>query len=159
MVTILSLRRCFQHPELHFQLCDLRLKLFNNGSNLLLRESLVNVLRTVDVPRFDLEQNGPFDFTRIGRITQPVEQRRIVFHNTSFAPELNAPAANIVHQEDERSGVLRQIAERDVLAIAAKVGKAQSLLIPGSTKALPANLFNKTNPVEHPDMMQPKVHQ
>ena len=56
-------------------------------------------------------------------------------------------------------GVLRQITKRDVLAIAAEVGKAQSLLIPGSTKALPANLFNKTNPVEHPEMMQPKVHQ
>ena len=49
-----------------FEFCDLRLKLLNDGSNLLLWESLMDVLRAVDVPRLDLEQNGPFDFDWVG---------------------------------------------------------------------------------------------
>ena len=119
----------------------------------------MDVLGAVHIPRLDLEQNGPLDLPGTGRITQPVEQGRIVINHAGVAPELDASATGEIHQKDERPGVLRQITKRDVLAIAAEVGKAQSLLIPGSTNALPANLFNKTNPVEHHDMMQPKVHQ
>ena len=35
----------------------------------------------------------------------------------------------VVHQEDERLRVLREVAERDVLAVAAEVGEAERVLV------------------------------
>ena len=42
----------------------------------------------------------------------------------------------VVHQEQERPVVLRQVAERDVLAVAAVIGKAERPLVDRAEEAL-----------------------
>lgn len=68
------------------QLRNLRLKLFNDRNNLLLRKSFVDVLRAVDVPRFDLKQNHPFDLARVGRESRSLSTHRIVFQQHELCP-------------------------------------------------------------------------
>ena len=48
-----------EQTKLMFQLLDSVLKWLDDGSDLLLREPLVNVLRAVHVPRLDFEQDFP----------------------------------------------------------------------------------------------------
>ena len=54
---VLSLLHRLLHLEFRFQFCDLRLKLFNDGSDLLLQKSLVDMLRAVDVVVLVLKAN------------------------------------------------------------------------------------------------------
>lgn len=58
-----------------------------------------------------------------------LSKRGSSFTTRALPQSLMGVGCDVIHQEDERLGVLRQIAERDVLPIAAKVGKAQSLVI------------------------------
>ena len=46
-----------------------------------------------------------------------------------MAPDLDTTTTGIFHQENERPGILRKISQRDVLPIAAEVGKAQRFLV------------------------------
>ena len=111
------------------------LKLFDHGLNLLLGKSLLDVLGTVDVPGFDGEDDGPLDLARIVRVTQPLQQLGIILDHPGGAPQLDPLLVGVVHQEDERFGVLRQVAERDVLAVAAEVGEAPASCRPAPSES------------------------
>ena len=85
----------------------------------------MDVLGAVDVPGFDGEDDGPLDLARIVRVAQPLQQLGVVLDHPGSAPQLDPLLVGVVHQEEERPGVLRQVAERDVLAVAAEVGEGQ----------------------------------
>jgi len=121
--------------EFRFQVRDPLLELLDQRGDLPLRKSLVDMLRAVHVPRFELKQNGSFHFAGVRGIAEPFFQRRIAFDDRRLAPEFHALAVRVVHQEDEGLRVFRQIAERNVLAVAAEVGEAERLLVDDAEKA------------------------
>ena len=121
--------------QLRLQLADAALKLLDHGLDFSLRKPLVDVLGTVDVPRFDGEDDGPLDLARIVRVTQAIQQLGVILDHPGGAPQLDPLLVGVIHQEDERLRVLRQVAERDVLAVAAEVGEGQRLVVQHLQKA------------------------
>jgi len=79
----------------------------DDGADLSLGVARVDVLGAVDVPGFDGEDDGPLDLARIVRVTELIEESGIVLDNPGGAPQLDPLLVGIVHQEDERLGVLR----------------------------------------------------
>ena len=67
---------------------------------------------------------------------QRLRQRRVVIDDARLAPDLDAAAVRIVHHEDMRLRVLREIALRDVLPVAAVVGERDRVLVEDFDKAL-----------------------
>ena len=60
----------------------------------------------------------------------------IVFNHTRAAPKLDALTSRRVKQEQKRAIVFRQVGERDVLPVAAVVGKAERLVVDNFNKSL-----------------------
>ena len=54
---------------------------------------------------------------------------RIAVDHPRVSPQFDAAAGGVVDQEQESAGILRQIAERDVLLVAAVVGEGQRRLV------------------------------
>ena len=112
--------------DFRFQFGDPLLQLLDHRGDLPLRKPLVDVLLAIHVPRLDREQNRPLDFAGIRRIAELLQQVRIVLNHARRAPELDPLAVGVIHQEDKRLRILGQIAERDVLPVAAEVGERQA---------------------------------
>lgn len=89
----------------------------------------MNVLWAVHVPGLDGEQDRSFDAAWKLRILQSFKQFRIVFHNSSRTPEFDTTAVDVIHQEDKRLGIIRQVSQRDVLSVASKVGESDDGLV------------------------------
>ena len=86
-------------------------------------EFLRDVLRAIGVPRRDPEQDDLLGPRLVALRHQRFRQRRIVFHHARLAPDLHAAAMRIIHHENMRLRILRQIALRDVLPVAAVIGE------------------------------------
>ena len=91
------------------------------------------MLRAVGVPGLDPEQDrlvgrGP-SASGIGWRQQALDERGIVVDHLGRAPQLDATAVGVVDQEQEGAAIVLQIAQRDVLPVAAQIGKAQRPLV------------------------------
>ena len=115
--------------DFRFKLGDALSKLLDRWRELALGVARRDVLVAVHVPGFDLEDDRPLDFAGILRVAKLVEQFRIVVDNLGRAPELDALAIRVVHQEDKRFGIFRKVAEGDVLSIAAEVGEGERFFV------------------------------
>ncbi len=62
------------------------------------------MLGAVDVPGLDLEDDGALRLCLVSGIGQASEQLGIVLHHPRPAPQLDALAAGVVHQEDGGAG-------------------------------------------------------
>ena len=112
-----------------FQFGDPGLEFLDHRGDLPLREPLVDVLRAVHVPRLDREQDRPLHLAGVRRVAELLQQGRVPLDHAGGAPHLHPPAVRVVHQEEERLRVLGQVAQRDVLAVAAEVGEAERVLV------------------------------
>ena len=74
----------------------------------------------------------------VSRRQQALDEIGVVLHHLGRAPDLDAAAVGVVDQEQEGAAVLLQIAERDVLPVAAQIGKAQRPLVQDLEEALRA---------------------
>ena len=101
-------------------------------------EFLRDVLRAVGVPGRDLEQDHLLGPRLVALRHQRSQQRRIVVDHPRLAPDLDPAAMGIVHHENMRLGVFRQIALGDVLPVAAVIGERQRGLVQHFDKALRA---------------------
>src|SRR5205823_3870939 len=75
-----------------------------------------DVLRAVHVPRRD-------------------GQDELIAFELGAAPDLHAPAVVVVHEDHAHAIVLAQVADRDVLAIAGKLGERERVIVDGADKA------------------------
>ena len=94
------------------------------------------MLRAVDVPGVDREQDHALRFGAIAVVEQLCDQRVVVFDDPRAAPHLDALAVGKVEQEQEGAVVAGKIADGDVLAVAAIVGKAERLVVDDLDEAL-----------------------
>ena len=108
------------------QFIDLRLSLRDHTGDLCLRIAAVNMLGTIHVPGGDLKQDSPLGRDRILRVSQLFDKITIPFNDARLTPESNATTVSVIHQEDEGQRILGQVAQRDVLPIAAEVGECLS---------------------------------
>ncbi len=92
-------------------------------------ELLWDVLAAVDVPRLDGEQDRLLRPCAVAVRHQSSQQRRIVRHDARSAPKLDAAAVGVIHQEQERPVVLRQVPGRDVLPVAGEIGEPDRMRI------------------------------
>ena len=60
---------------------------------------------------------------------QPLQELGVILDDARLAPELDPLAVHIVDQEKMRLRILGEIAERDILPVAPKIGEADRLLI------------------------------
>ena len=96
------------------------------------------MLRAIGVPGRDLEQDHLLGPRLVALRHQRSHQRRIVLDDARLAPDLDPAAMRIIHDEDVRLGVFRQIALRDELPVAAVIGERQRVLVQHFDKALRA---------------------
>ena len=115
--------------QLGLKFCNPSLQLLDHWGNLLLSESLVNMLRAVHVPCIDLKEDSSLDFAWVGSIAKLFQKFGVIFNNAERAPKLDATTACVVHQEDKRFRILRDVSKSDVVTIASKVCKPQRLFI------------------------------
>ena len=118
-----------QCRQLCFEFLNSLLKLFDDQSNFPLRKTLVDVLRTVDVPRLNFKKDDTFDPAGIISTTEPLFQCSIALYNFCIAPQFDAAAVNVVHQEDECLRIFRQIPQADELLVATKISEAECLIV------------------------------
>src|SRR6185437_16021963 len=86
-----------------------------------------DVLLAIDVPRFEREHDGALWLRLVGRIDQPLHQLEIAFDHARAAPQLHALPGGEMQDEDLGAVVLLEMAERDVLAVAEKVGEGERM--------------------------------
>ena len=115
--------------HLGFEFLDATLELLDDRGDRRLGEAPVDVLRAVHVPRLHLEDDRPLDLAGIAGVSQGLDQPGIPLDHPSRAPDLDPPPLGVVHQEEERPRVLREVAQRDVLAVAAEVGEGERPLV------------------------------
>ena len=120
-----------QRGDLGLELGDARLQGRHQGEDFVIAVARRDVLRAVDVPGIEREQDGPLDISLVAGFGQPLEQFGIVLDNPRPAPDLDAAAVGIIHQEDIGLVVLGQVAGGDVLAVAAEIGEAEGLVVEG----------------------------
>ena len=65
----------------------------------------------------------------VRRVAELRLQGRVPLDHAGGAPHLHPPAVGVVHQEEERPGVLGQVAQGDVLPVAAEVGEPERPLV------------------------------
>src|SRR4051812_30795212 len=85
----------------------------------------VDELRTVHVPCLHLEDDRPLDLAGIAGISRDIEQPGIPLDHPGRAPDLDPTSLGVIHQEEERPRVLREVTQHDVLAVAAEVGEGE----------------------------------
>src|SRR6201995_3007517 len=67
---------------------------------------------------------------------QRLQQRRIVVDDPRLAPHLDATAMRVIHDEDVRLGILREIALRQILPVAAIIGESDRAFVQHLDEAL-----------------------
>ena len=92
---------CLHGSQLPFKFLHSLLKLLNNWTNGSLWKPLVDVLGAVDVPSLDFEEDGPFDFAGVVWIMELFLQVSVSFDDLGLAPQFDATAVDIVHEENE----------------------------------------------------------
>ena len=115
--------------DFRFQFGDPRLELLDHQGDLPLRKPLVDMLWAIHVPRIDREQNRPLDLAGVRRVAELRLQRRIAFDPPDGAPYFHPPTVRVVHQEEERLWILGQVAQGDVLAVAAEVAEPHGVVV------------------------------
>ena len=93
---------CFQLSHASLQLRDHRLQFA-------FRPAWSNVLGTVDVPRFDVEDKCSLGGAAIFRVVQTLHQLGIVVDDLCRAPNLDAAAVRVVHEKEKCFVVARSI--------------------------------------------------
>ncbi len=87
------------------------------------------MLLAVDVPGFDCEQDCSFDFAGVVGVAKSFEECGIIVDDPCGAPDLDALAVGVVHEEEKRLRVFGEVAEGDVLSVAAEVSEAEGFLV------------------------------
>src|SRR6476659_8355169 len=97
----------------------------------------------VNVPGFDREKDSALGACLIALVEQALDQGRVVFDHAGPAPDLDALTSRRVEQEQKGAVVLGEIGERDVLPVAAIVGKAERFVVDDLDEAFrPAAMLN-----------------
>src|SRR5262245_40539985 len=97
----------------------------------------------VNVPGFDREQDNAFGKRLIALVEKALDQSRVIFDHAGLAPDLDALTSRGVEQEQKGAVVLGQIGERDVLPVAAIIGKAERFVVDDLDEAFrPAAVLN-----------------
>ena len=115
--------------QLRLQLLHLRAQRGGERRDLGLGETRRDVLRTVPVPTLDADQEGALDRRAVGRIAHRGDGRVALRADAGLdqlhAPEQLQPAPiRIVHDDHREAVVLAQVADAQVLHIAAEVREA-----------------------------------
>ena len=77
----------FVSRKFRFQFSDAVLQAFNDRGDLAVGIALVNMLRTVDVPGFNVEQNGTLDLADIVGVVKTLVQFASLPSMTSARPQ------------------------------------------------------------------------
>src|SRR5437764_11183830 len=104
--------------QLRLELGDAGLQAPDHRDDVGLVELARDVLRAVDVPRLDGEQQHLLRPGAIALRHQMSQQRRIVLDDAGATPDLYPPPLGIVHQEEEGAVVAGEVAGGDVLPVA-----------------------------------------
>jgi len=97
--------------------------------DLFFRKTSHNVRRTVHVPGLDREQDNAFGTRLIALVEQALDQGGVVFDHAGPRPDLDALTSRGVEKEQEGAVVLGEVGERDVLPVAAVVGKSERFVV------------------------------
>ena len=100
-------------------------------------ETRNDVLRTVPVERGDMDDKTTLDL-RLGVGQRELRRKLRIgaeIPRLDMRIDLEAPPVGIVHQDQRRAVVCGEIASADVLAVAAKVGDRQRLLVENTDEA------------------------
>lgn len=121
---LLSIRHvCFEPIDLCFEFADAMLVTLDHWDERLLCVARFDVLRAVDVPRFDMEDDRPPNLASVSFIIQTDQQCGVIFPVFSTALEFYPTAVDVLHQEDKGLLVLIEVADGDVLYVAREVRK------------------------------------
>ena len=109
--------------KLRFEFRNPPFEALHRGCHVRRVELLRDVLGAVDVPGLDLEQDrllgcGP---VRVGKCSSRAGSSSTV----RARPQTLIRRGGIVHEEEEGVRIFREVADRDVLPVAAKVGEAE----------------------------------
>ncbi len=92
-------------------------------------KALGDMLRTIGVPRGNCEEDRPLGARLVPFRRQLGHQLRIAFDDVGLAPNFYAPPPpRVIDQKEVGLGVVREIAERDVLPVAGEIGKADGVV-------------------------------
>jgi len=95
-------------------------------SNLGLREARGDVLGAVPVKRLERDDDAALHLRRVGGIFQPGDGFGVVLKadGAGVAEELEPPLVRVIHEDEGDAVVPAQIADADILAVAAEIGEA-----------------------------------
>ena len=81
------------------------------------------MLRTVPVKVFEMDQHGPLDFRLVARQGELLRELAVIpqVPDLDVAKHFHASAVRVIHQEQGGAIVSVQIAEADILPVAAEV--------------------------------------
>ena len=95
-----------------------------------------DVLRAVRVPGRDADHDRALGAPFVAGNHELCHQRGVVLDDARLAPHLHALAVDVVDEEEADLGVLGQVPHRDVLAIAAKVGEGERVVVEDAQEPL-----------------------
>ncbi len=138
MAILLFTVRISQSFEFGFHLGDARPEGFCCGFDLFERESRGDVLGAVPVVGGDVEQHRSLDPGGVAGHGEAFDERRVVgrVDYLDLGKYLEPRLVRVIHQEDRRFVIRFEIADRDVLEVAAKICVAERLLIKNFQKSL-----------------------
>ena len=114
---------------MRFEFLDSFIALAQFGFHVLGLEAPRNVLRAIGVPGAHAKHDRLFDPGTVVVWPQALQDLRIGVHHTRLSPDLHASPLGVVDEEQLRARILCQVAESDVLPVAAEVGEGQRVFI------------------------------
>ena len=95
------------------------------------RQALGNMLRAVPVQGFDGYDNGPFRPGVVAFNVKLFDQRRIIFDvdQLGAAPDFQAAAVRVIHQDQRDPVIAGQIAGAHVLPVTLEIGVSDCVLV------------------------------
>src|SRR5260370_29844199 len=125
----------FRQRYLGFERLDAFVTLGKRGGDVGGLETLGDMPRTIRVPGGNDEKNHMLGARLVAFWHQLCCQLRIAFDDARLAPDLDALPVRIIDQEQVRSGIVREIAKRDILPIASEIDKADGPVVKHPQKA------------------------
>lgn len=100
-------------------------------SHLGLREARGDVLGAVPVKRLERDDDAALHLRRVGGIFQPGDGFGVVLKadGAGVAEELEPPLMRVIHEDEGDAVVPAQIADADILAVAAEIGEAEGFVV------------------------------
>src|SRR6056297_3878559 len=107
------------------------------GFELLQREALWNVLRAVPVVGLDRYDDRAFRQGPVSVNTQVFDEFGIIgrIHNPGATPDLETAPVDVVHQDQRHTIVGVEIADTQILAVAAKISVGEGAIVENSDEA------------------------